>query len=83
MSDDRLFGDLERADPELLADGWERRFVTGGPRAEEVAQLYRQLGYEVRLEPVQSSEIPDGCDDCQIAFVFQFKTVYTRRKSGG
>lgn len=79
MSDHRIYEHLEDADPELVAAGWERRFVTGGPRAAEVAELYRQLGFEVRLEPVRQTEIPEGCTDCQIALLFQFKTIYTRR----
>ncbi|HSR46499.1 MAG TPA: hypothetical protein VLL77_00805 [Anaerolineales bacterium] len=80
MDERSLSDELARADPDLVAAGWERRFVTGGPRADEVAGLYRELGYEVRLEPVREAEIPEGCTDCQIALLFQFKTVYTRRR---
>ena len=82
MDDRTLSEDLARADPDLVAAGWERRFVTGGPRAAEVADLYRELGYEVRLEPVRQAEVPGGCTECQIALLFQFKTIYTRRPPG-
>jgi hypothetical protein len=80
MGEGSLSEDLARSDPDLVAAGWERRFVTGGPRAAEVAELYRELGYEVLLEPVRQAEIPDGFTDCQVALLFQFKTVYTRRR---
>ena len=70
---------LAELDPALAVDGWERRFVADGHRAAEVVELYRQLGFEARLEPVHPSDIPDGCTDCQLVLLFQFKTVYTRR----
>ncbi len=69
------------SDPALAAQGWERRFVTDATRAEEVVDLYHRLGFEVRLEPVLPTQLPGGCDDCQLMLLLQFKTVYTRRPS--
>lgn len=74
-----LQGGPTEPDPALCAEGWERRFVTDGMRSQEVVDLYRQLGFEVRLEPILPREVPDGCADCQLVLLFQFKTVYTRR----
>ena len=74
-----LHGGPAEPNPVLLAGGWERRFVTDGMRSKEVIDLYRQLGFEVRLEPILPTEVPDGCTDCQLVVLFQFKTVYTRR----
>jgi hypothetical protein len=71
--------DQMEPDPALAAQGWERRFITDGGRAEEVVALYHQLGFEVRLEPVLPAEIPDGCSDCRLLLLFHFQTVYTRR----
>ena len=68
-----------RPDPELIADGWERRFVADARRAEEAMDLYEQLGFEVRAEPAQVEELGDDCDDCQLLLMFQFKMVYTRK----
>ncbi len=34
-----------KADPVLVAEGWERRFVTDARRAKEVTELYEDLGY--------------------------------------
>lgn len=67
------------ADPVLVAEGWERRFVTDARRAEEVTELYEDLGYEVRAEPVRPEELENECEDCQLILLMQFKTIYTRR----
>lgn len=68
------------ADPKLVAEGWERRFIADGRRAEEAVALYQQLGYEVRAEPLRKEELEDNCEDCQLVALMQFKTIYTRRK---
>lgn len=68
------------ADPVLVAEGWERRFVTDARRAEEVTELYEDLGYEVRAEPVRPEELENECEDCQLILLMQFKTIYTRRQ---
>ncbi len=68
------------ADPALVAEGWERRFVTDGRRATEVIDLYEELGYEVRAEPVRQEELENDCEDCQLIVLMQFKTIYTRKK---
>lgn len=78
-----LHGGLEAADPTLVAQGWERRFVIEGRRAEEFAELYRQLGLEVRLEPLDTSHLPNGCSECQLVMLLQFRAVYTRKPSDG
>ncbi len=68
------------ADPVLIAEGWERRFVTDGRRAAEAVELYEELGYEVRAETVRREELENECEDCQLVLLMQFKTLYTRRK---
>lgn len=77
----RVFSEVQlQADPALLAQGWERRFTTDAQRVEEVMQLYSQLGYEVRAEPVQAVETHEGCDDCHSSVASKFSTIYTRLK---
>ncbi len=68
------------ADPVLIAEGWERRFVTDGRRAAEAVELYEELGYEVRAETVRREELENECEDCQLVLLMQFKTIYTRKK---
>ena len=66
--------------PELVAAGWERRFITDGRRAQEMIVLYNELGYEVHLEPVQAEEFEDECEDCSLVALLKFCTIYTRKK---
>jgi hypothetical protein len=40
----------------LEAEGWTWRFAAASPRLEEMADLYRSLGHEVRLEPLGAGE---------------------------
>jgi hypothetical protein len=66
-------------DPARIADGWERRFIADGARAEEMMELYRELGFEVVADPVRAEQMGDDCQDCQILIILNFKTIYTRR----
>ena len=66
-------------DPARTADGWERRFIADGRRAEEAMALYRELGFEVVADPLRPQDMPDDCDDCQLLATLQFRTIYTRR----
>ena len=67
------------ADPKLTAEGWISRFVAQGARCEELARLYREMGFEVLLVPLAVSQFSDQCGDCRLAAVLQFKLIYTRR----
>jgi hypothetical protein len=67
------------ADPELVADGWERRFMADPPRAEEARIIYTELGYEVRAEAIKPSELSVLCGDCRLATCKAYVTLYTRR----
>ncbi len=68
-------------DPARLADGWQRRFIVDGRRAEEAIELYSQLGYEVCADPVRAEELGEECNGCQLLAAQQFKMIYTRKKS--
>ncbi len=68
-------------DPARIADGWERRFIADGQRAEEMMALYRELGFEVCADPVTPEQVGDDCADCRLLMVLAFKTIYTRRPS--
>lgn len=36
--------------------GWTKQFTTDEPRLSEAVELYKSLGYEVRLEPASFDE---------------------------
>ena len=69
------------ADPRLVADGWQRRFMADGQRLTEYVDLYSSLGYEIRTEIVQPEEIGPECTDCRLIVCRQYVTLYTRRQS--
>lgn len=63
----------------LSADGWTRRFTAEEPRLTEMAEYYRSLGLEVRVENGALGE-DDECHECFDAEGFgeRYKTIYTR-----
>jgi len=65
--------------PELVAQGWERRFMADPKQAEEAERLYRELGFEVRAENIQPSELSELCGSCGLATCRAYVTVYTRK----
>ncbi len=67
-----------RPDEARLAAGWVYRFVADGPRAEEHAASYRELGFEVALDPVGEAASP-ACRECRLVAVLRFRAIYTRR----
>ena len=68
-------------DPKLVAEGWERRFMTSVTRLTEYVELYTSLGYDVRSEPVRSDEVDPECNDCRLILYQQIVTIYTRKRS--
>lgn len=64
----------------LQEAGWTRRFTALGRRLEEAAELYRQLGFEVLLEPADPDEQESaGAESCRQCFVTAYaRTIYTR-----
>jgi hypothetical protein len=66
---------------ELKKIGWEKRFTTDEPRLSEMAEQYKELGFEVLLEPVDTPS--EECTTClkDPASSHLYKTIYTRRRS--
>jgi hypothetical protein len=64
---------------ELKKEGWGKRFTTDEPRLTEAAEQYKELGFEVLLEPVDTSS--EECTTCITAFSERYRTLYTRRKN--
>lgn len=66
---------------ELKRKGWMRQFTTDEPRLSEAVELYRSLGYEVRLEPVAFNEGNETCKVCIQADCQKYKAIYIRRET--
>ena len=64
---------------ELKKEGWEKRFTTDEPRLSEMVEQYKEIGFEVLLEPMDTSS--EECTICITAFSDRYKTIYTRPKS--
>lgn len=68
------------ADPELIAQGWQRRFMADARRVQEAVELYKSMGFEVLTQAVKPAELSDDCDGCRVIVAFQFQTIYTRKQ---
>ena len=63
---------------DLKKEGWEKRFTMDEPRLSEMAEQYRELGFDVLLEPVDPSS--EECTVCITASPDRYRTIYTRKK---
>ena len=63
---------------ELKKEGWEKRFTIDEPRLSEMLEQYKELGFEVLLEPVDLSS--EECTSCMAADPKRYKTIYTHLK---
>ncbi len=66
-------------DRSLADEGWEWRCNADTRRTREMVDSYRELGFEVRLEPVDVDALCTACDGCKDAFAAA-NAVYVRRK---
>ena len=64
---------------ELARQGWKRQAPYDEPRLSEMADMYREIGLEVHLEPFHPDQEP-GCTDCMASMPERYKTIYTRKK---
>lgn len=69
--------DMDEAD--LEAQGWTKQATYDEPRLGEMVATYRELGFEVRLEPARLDDGP--CRTCLQVAPERFRTIYTRRRS--
>ncbi len=70
---------------QLQREGWTRRFTALGRRLNEAVELYSELGFDVRMEPVDPNEEETaGVESCKDCFVtMQARTIYTRPREAG
>lgn len=59
-------------------DRWEERFTGEDPRLSEVAEMYRELGFDVRIEPIRFCD--EGvCRECFKDSKVPISVVYVRK----
>ena len=70
---------------QLVAEGWERRFIACEPRLSEMVEMYKEIGFEVHLEPLPSKDEIDQascaesrCTACYDADPERYRIIFTR-----
>jgi len=66
---------------ELEKEGWIKMFARGGASLEECVKSYKELGYEVHLEPMLEEDFPPECKNgIVLASCVEYKVVFIRPK---
>ena len=78
LQDPTLSGCHGKDEEILVAQGWERRFVAEPKAAEEARKNYEELGYTVKLVPIDTQAVRPECAGCQ-ASLEKFQIIFTRR----
>ena len=73
----------EFREKKMEKEGWVKQTTIGEPRLSEIVELYKFLGYEVRLEHVKLDELDEKCRKCYEGEIGEFKTVYVRKNRLG
>jgi hypothetical protein len=80
---------MTKREEELVAEGWERRFVATEPRLRESVELYQEIGFDVLLEPLPTEDEAkgagceeSGCTACFEVYRERYKVIYTRAREG-
>jgi len=77
---------------ELESRGWTKRFVANEPRLSEAVEMYKEMGFEVHLEPLpkvaecETCAGSEGEAECRICFSGvedQYKIIFTRPSKKG
>lgn len=68
------------ADPQLVADGWERRYLADPERAQEAIELYTSLGFEVKAQKLTPANFGPLCGECPAHVCLSYVMIYTRRR---
>lgn len=64
----------------LIEEGWERRLVASGDRLSEIVELYKEIGFDVHLEPLPEKCENEECRACYELNREKYKIVYTRKR---
>ncbi|MFH1242492.1 MAG: hypothetical protein V1689_09030 [Pseudomonadota bacterium] len=80
--------DVEESRDEFLRrQGWSRQFVASEPRLSEAVEMYREVGFDVHLEPLSQDQKTHGetqsasgdeCRQCFEGFEDLYNVIYTR-----
>ena len=75
----------------LESQGWHRRFVAAEPRLTEAVEMYKELGFQVRVEPLltrengldeQAQKDETTCRACFAGATNQYGIIFTKSAKG-
>jgi len=66
---------------EMIQAGWEKMGIYDEPKLSELVEMYREIGFEVHLDPFGCEQGTD-CRECMRQAPEKYKILYTRRKEG-
>lgn len=61
------------------AEGWEWRVNAEGAKLQQAVDSYRELGFEVRMEPIDLNGLSEACSGCR-GTLAQSSAVFVRRR---
>jgi hypothetical protein len=77
---------MVKREDELIKAGWEKRFIASEPRLAEMVEMYKEIGFEVHLEPLPPKEEMDekscgesGCTACFDVDRKRYRIIFTRQ----
>ena len=66
---------------DMEREGWVKRSILDEPRLTEVAEMYRSIGFEVAVLPLELNSM-EGCTSCLDGSIGRYCVVYTRDRDG-
>ncbi len=58
--------------------GWDQRGIYDEPKLSEIAEMYKELGFEIKIEPIKP-ELVKGCSECMKSSPCNYKVLYTKK----
>tara|TARA_B100000315_G_C14503119_1_gene553267 strand:+ start:560 stop:811 length:252 start_codon:yes stop_codon:yes gene_type:complete len=71
---------INQADNTLKHNGWVKKFDADEPRLSEMVELYESIGFEVKLEPVNTQTSKEQCNVCLTNTEKKIMTIYVKPK---
>ncbi len=66
---------------DLGSIGFRKRFIADEPRLSEAADMYRELGEDVYLKPLEAEDLAGAdCTECYKANPGKFRVIFTRKR---
>ncbi len=64
----------------LIKQGWQRQSTLDEPRLSEAIDIYKEIGYEVHLEPFHAEDEKE-CTECMLSTPGKYFSIYTKKIS--